>query len=99
MKASTFFMTSRSPKASGAAPAGETLSGQARREDPVGLQAEAEALAVLAERGIEARELLHPLQAVGDRVAVHVERGGRRPGGAVVLQERLERRHQLGAVG
>src|SRR4051794_31785560 len=65
MNASTFFIWDR------------RLTREPGGEDPVRLQAEPEALAVLAQRGVEPRQLLHPLEPVGDRVPVHVERRGR----------------------
>src|SRR4051812_21205636 len=87
MNASTFFIWAGS------------LTGQTGREDAVGLQAEAQPFAVLAERRVEPAQLLHALEPVGDRVAVHEQRAGGRPGGPVVLEERLERDDELGAVG
>src|SRR3954452_12861467 len=75
------------------------LSRESWREDPVGLQPEAEALAVLAQRRGEPAELLHPLEPVGDRVPVHIQGAGGGARGAVVLEERLQGRDELGAVG
>src|SRR5215213_7214776 len=86
MNASTFFMRG-------------SLTGQSGGEDPVGLEAKAQALAVLAQSRVEAGELLHALEPVGDRVAMHVQRAGGGARGAVVLEERLERGHELRAVG
>ena len=84
------------PRHHSSAPASARAAG---REDPVRLQAEPEALAVLAQRRVEPAELLHALEPVGDRVPVHVERAGRGAGRAVVLEERLQRGDELGAVG
>src|SRR5215217_3166263 len=78
MNASTFFIFRR-------------LTGKPWGEDPVRLQAQPEALAILAERRVEPGQLLHPLEPVGDRVAVDVQRRGGGAGGAVVLEERLQR--------
>src|SRR4051794_15419344 len=86
MNASTFFMAA-------------SLTREAGGQYSICLQAEAKALSVLAEGGVEPRELLHALQSVRDRVAVHEQGAGRGAGGAVVLEERLQRRDELGAVG
>src|SRR5215211_4177108 len=55
---------------SAAAGAVAALARQRRRDDPVGLEAQAQPLPVLALEGIETGEVLHAVQAVGDGVAV-----------------------------
>src|SRR5215213_6432486 len=106
MNASTFFMwrTVTSPKANGDEGArfawqAKPLSRESWSKNPVRLQPEPEALAVLAERRVEPAELLHALEPVGDRVPVHEQRAGGGAGGAVVLEERLQRGHEVRAVG
>src|SRR5215211_7044817 len=49
------------------------LARQARLDDAVRLEPESEPLAVLAGQGVQARELLHALEPVADRVAVGMD--------------------------
>src|SRR3954447_9056527 len=69
-----------------------------RLHDPQGLQAEAQALAVLGRGGIEPGELLNALEAVGDRVPVRVDRSRGGVHVAVVDEIGLERRDELALV-
>src|SRR3712207_4347159 len=54
------------------------LAREAQRDDPVGLEAEAEALPVLGLHRVQAGQLLDPLKAVGNRMAMRVDRRGGR---------------------
>src|SRR3982751_2902148 len=72
------------------------LPRQARLDDPERLQPEPEALAVLCLHRVEAGQVAYPLEAIGDRVAVRVDRGRRRVHVAVLAEIGLERAHELG---
>src|SRR3954452_3665403 len=79
-------------------PSGAASRAVRRRDDATGLQAEPEPLAVLAAERVQAGQLAHAVEAVGDGVAMHEDgrrRGDRR---AVLLDPRAQRRHEVGAV-
>src|SRR5215208_1358750 len=80
------------------APIPTFLARQARRDDPVGLQAEPEPLPVLGLHRVEPGQLLHAVEPVGDGVTVGVDRRRRRVHVAVALEVGLERADQVGRV-